>query len=56
MGGLEPIRIVVGRLFRMLLEGRLTLTEYERRIREAEDVQQSLELGIGAATEARRTA
>ncbi len=46
---MEPLRKVIGRLIRELWDGRMSLDEYERRVAEASDRQQPLELGMGAA-------
>lgn len=47
------LRQTVGVLLRMLWDDKISLLEFERRMEEEEDRQQSLQLGIGAATEKR---
>ena len=42
---------VIHTLLEMLQSGRISLAEYERRVRDEADRQQSLQLGIGAPTE-----
>ncbi len=46
---MAPLRKVIGRLLQELWDGRMNLDEYERRVAEASDRQQPLELGMGAA-------
>lgn len=51
---MEHISTILRRLFWNLMNGEIGRQEYERQLKEIEDRQQKLQLGIGATTEVRK--